>query len=368
MSTPPNSLGLIALEPVPTTHSAGVTLYRPVTDEKEILSHPEWPVYTSVEQAISRLNRAVHAPANCSRVFNSHDLSFRVANILGLQQRKWRSRADVIVVTSTPFLVSPPSPADLHALLSTRYSSIPVFGLSDTDLDTFVARNPQFQVRQTTGTFGCPSIGLRRLTKDGRPVRSPSEALARKKKNWDLLFNHPDLTRSFFNTFCESLIKDDPSSNNTTYYSRATLYRHFVINTFNSTCFLPGTRREPKTWEEHALTLSENLWQLQRFLNEILTHKPPYSRNSGNLRTPITYFFHRARHRASNALSLFYPYLPYLRVVHVKDPYNKLCRSSLSCITDRNNELALTLLRFSRALGFRTYPNQPTAHLFSPQE
>lgn len=377
MTTESNSLGLIALEPVPTTHSAGITLYRPVTDENEILSHPEWPVYRDFDQARARLNRSVQAPANCSRVFNSGDLPFVVANRLGLQRYKWGTRANLLVVTSLPFLVSIPNPTDLHALLATRYPHLPVFGIQDDLLTSFLNRNPSFEIRKASDVWGCPSIGLRRLTKAGLPVRTPAEAIARKRASWNLLFCHPSLTRSLLSLFIETLTTPSASYSNRVSGSSHTP-RGFTKNSFCSlfhTIYTPhfsshvyGTRREPKTWSEHALVLSRSLSSLHGFLSSLLDNLPNTKSNAGNIRTPLTFLFHRRRHRVAEALSLFHPFLSYLRNTPSSDPYKKLSSPDLHAISTNNLSLLRNLYRLSHAMQFRTYPNLPVAHLLDDVE
>lgn len=377
MTSAPNSLGLIALKPIPTTHSAGITLYQPITDENEILSHPEWPVYRDLEQAMARLNRSVQAPPYCTRVFSSSDLSFTVANRLGLQKWKYGSRLSSLIVTSTPFLVSKPDPKVLHDLLSTRFSHFPVFGL---DLDDFLSANPAFTLLKSTDLWGCPAIALRRLTKDGRPVRTPAEAIARKRAAWNLLFCHPDLTRSFLHTFFEVLTTRAPT------YSDAVSsllgatnpsirYCYFALDRFSGdltrlylTQWVPNARREPKTWSEHALVLSSNLRSLTNLINGLLRTRGHEKYHAGVLRSPLTFLFHRRRSRVIDALALFHPYLPYLRASHSSDPFKKLHSHDLHNITRNNHNLALALLRLSRAMGLRTYPNHPVAHLLSSEE
>ena len=372
---------VIGLLPIPIDRSYGLTLHLPITNQDYLLTHPDIPMYRDVDHAIQRLTKSSHAPAGTARAF--HNLPFSGSNAIytirlafnefmkktceadlatlhritlgrmeksyygGREQWRGPNLESCITLLDTPLVTSSDffNPSTLSS-----FKTLSV--LSDHVHKALLDRFPTLEAGEP-GIFGCPTIRLTPLCKNGLPKRRPGATIAAKREAHLLARGSAiayEMCEKFIGTI-EELIKprhfDGP---------------HYQVYPFNFTphLWLKSTkdrdlsRKSKKTWDDMAAELHSYIKSLNHSLTILLQWQPqPTKVQFGDLRSPLIFLRKHHRQAVLDALLPFDSHLatmlnyPTQGIPHKIDPRTDAERAA----TYRSLRTNLLRLRYAMTDG-----------------
>lgn len=399
----PSTTTGVGLRPIPMERSYGLTAYELVVAEKDLIENPDIQVFRDYDHAKKRLIAGARAPAGCTRVFEAAHVPESVRRSLpGLLSY----RKDLLFVTDQPALVMS-DPA--LALASCRtFNHIPC-SLSAREIGDILAAEPSLRLLEKSTMFGLPTLGLKKLTKLGKPPRSPQQAINERKRNFYLTHSvlHLDLHRAFVNTLLDAFkvqtgdptldSEADARPRNEATRIRllarsASAPRHVSIQTqaastrdihldlaYLTSCSLYRDPRVKRTWSDIAGESAGWAASVAELLDEILAtdahlrgRRSYYGRSGrkyeplwwevGVLRTPFTFLRAHRRQVVLEALSLYTSHLS--RFTEYPSPCDKIHTAVREVNAASLKKLHTNLYKLARSMGCRSYPALPTAHIY----
>lgn len=372
---------VIGLLPIPIDRSYGLTLHLPITDQDYLLTHPDIPMYRDVDHAIQRLTKSSHAPAGTARAF--HNLPFSGSNAiytirqafnafmrktreadlatlhritLGRMEKSyygdregWRGPdlESCITVLDTPIVTSPDffNPSTLSS-----FKTLSV--LSDHTHKALLDRFPTLEAGEP-GIFGCPTIRLTPLCKNGLPKRRPGATIAAKREA-HLLARGSAITHPMCDKFAATLDELIKPHHFGYHYQSSKFYfaPNLYLNARKDRDLV--RKKSKKTWDNMAAELHSYISSLNHSLTALFQWQPaPTKVQFGDLRSPLIFLRKRHRQAVLDALLPFDSHLstmlnyPTQGIPHKIDPRTDAERAA----TYRSLRSNLLRLRYAMTDG-----------------
>jgi hypothetical protein len=302
---------MVALRPIPCPdRTIGLSFYEIVSDQSELLANPDLPVFADPESARRSLSRGTLPPPGTTRVLSLSEIpptarrrlpsSLCVTRLHDHTKQphsyflnsRWCSVAkDVLVVCDLPLVIS--AAVDEPSLPETlaRFKCLPV--LHSTTHHALL-KTGRYTSPKKSIFWGLPCLTPRRFSRTGDPVRSPQEAILRRRDAWLAARAHfdPSPLSSLCSTidqllcvrtFKGSISELDPSNPRRGYPSRWVYTSPFLPR---SGAFTPP-QSEP-TWRNILQAHLSGLSDITHYLKAVRTSPLDSSIHpAGALRSPL---------------------------------------------------------------------------------
>lgn len=314
---------LIGLLPIPVDRSYGLTLHLPITNTDYLLTHPDLPMYRDVDHAIQRLTRSTLSPAGTSRAFST--LPFAHSNAIYTIRQAFNAHMETLSATDRaslhgitlgrmektyygnpvwrgPDLDSCITLLDTPLITSSDFfdpstlSSFPTLSvLSDSVHKRLLERFPTLEAGEP-GIFGCPTVRLTPLCKNGLPKRRPGATIAAKRESI-LLARGSAITHTMCEEFIGTIDRLIEPLHFEGIYNRVAAFNFTPLLWLNAHKDRDLVRKKSKkTWDEMVAELHSYIKSFNHSLTLLLQWQPaPTKTQFGALRSPL--IFLRKRHR-----------------------------------------------------------------------
>lgn len=336
---------LVGLQTIPTSHPSLFLLHF-LTTEAELHANPDVPVYPSQEACLSTLRSSLSCPPGTSRLFPfstfvshlSKPLRSTLSFTLNGATHNCRSlpssfhRANLHIQSDIPIVTSPTA---IDTLL--RYGPLP----------SFIPFSSPLLTRTTSVLLSLPTYKARRLSKSGKPPRSPKAAMDARRTAWIAARSLPSPLLPSFRSALDALL----------FPTMVTRARRAPFPSLPYLSTNPSQNSNP-TWRDLVLHTSNNAALLAHYLTKTLRSSSiSFADYHGILRSPISFLRH-PRHLPSilALIALFHPHLPFLSGASFPDSDSRLTHTDRTTITLHYAQFRRALYHLLRALGRRSFP------------
>jgi len=344
---------VVALRAINIPRSYGMLLYEVETNQDIILSDPSLSVYRDWTHAEKSVTRGSRTFAGMNRVFKGDDIPYGVRN--RISQLRGYSSHPHLVVLDTPVVMDSAHPSEISRALEI-YQHLPC--LTKEVRTAVVSTSVAFPSKKST-LWGLPSISRPRYTKAGLPYKKPGKAISAKIQAW--LHAHladtdlRPLHTTFLTSLNELFIRKMPYSHRYSTHQYRVYALHVSISGYVHSDF---DKRQSHTSSMKMTRQADYASCVTYTINSLLSMPRT---GSGFLRSPIIYLRKFHSDRVRELLSTYYPLLSRVRNFPTETD-KKICNNSyhLHHAAKEWQGLAKALMRFSRAMGYPSFP-RPTA-------